>query len=211
MPGKRRDSHTIAVAERRAKVLAFRRAGASHRAIAVELGVDHSTISRDVKAIFQELAEEQHASAEEYRAMELERLDTLSLEASRILQAEHPLISGGKVLTRFTSDGKAFGLTDPGPKLQAIDRLLRISESRRKLLGLDAQPDAVMPGDMTIIVRWHDANRIIDVTPTDGATAPAPQVAESDSAALGALPMRVRWSEVGQVETSSDVEPEDRA
>jgi hypothetical protein len=148
MSGKRRDANTIAVTERRAKVLAFRRAGASHRAIAVELGVDHSTIVRDVHAIFRQLAEEQHASAEEYRAMELERLDTLSLEASRILQAVHPLISGGKVLTRFTNDGKAVGLTDDGPKLQAIDRLLRISESRRKLLGLDAPAQVQIGGSL---------------------------------------------------------------
>jgi len=149
MPGKRKDRHTIAVAERRAKVLSFRKAGASHRVIAGELGVDHSTIVRDVQAIFAELAAEQRASAEELRTMELARLDEWQLEASRILRATHPLVSGGKVLSGFTTDGKAFGLTDDGPKLQAIDRLLRISESRRKLLGLDAPPKVPLNPDGT--------------------------------------------------------------
>src|SRR6266511_4058422 len=47
-----------------------------------------------------------------------------------------------RVLSHFTVDGKAIGLTDDGPKLQAVDRLLRISESRRRLLGLGA-PQAI--------------------------------------------------------------------
>src|SRR4029078_1889290 len=65
----------------------------------------------------------------EYRAMELARLDTLALAAANVLSATHPYVSGGKVLK---------DVTDDGPRLAAIDRLLRISESRRKLLGLDA-------------------------------------------------------------------------
>jgi hypothetical protein len=199
-------------AERRVQALELRKAGASYRAIAAQLNISEKTAHQDVQRALRALAEIEHASAEEYRTMELLRLDALTLEASRILRATHPLISGGKVLSGFTVDGKAIGLTDDGPKLQAIDRLLRIAERRARLLGLDMQLDADLPADLAIILRWADGQNIIDVTPdNDRHASPTPQIAESDSAAPGALPMHLRWETMGEVETSSDVEPEDGA
>ncbi len=133
-----------AAADRRVRALELRKAGASYRAIGRELDISEAQAHRDVKAALAKLAELEQASAEEYRTMELLRLDGLALAASRILTSPHPLVSGGKVLSGFTGKGMAIGLTDDGPKLAAIDRLLRISESRRKLLGLDA-PAKVAP------------------------------------------------------------------
>jgi hypothetical protein len=138
-PGKKE-----AAAERRAKAFELRRAGLPYRGIARELGISEKTAHQDVQRVLAGLAEIERQSAEEYRALELDRLGELQVEATRILRQTHPLISGGKVLSGFTSDGKPFGLTDPAPKLAAIDRLLRISESRRKLLGLDA-PTQIAP------------------------------------------------------------------
>lgn len=142
--GKKTDQARITAAERRVKALDYRKAGASFRAIGEQLGVSVKTAHQDVQQALADLAELEQASAAEYRALELARLDDLAIAAARILQAEHPLVSGGKVLSRFTADGKAIGLTDNGPKLAAIDRLIRISESRRKLLGLDA-PAKISP------------------------------------------------------------------
>jgi hypothetical protein len=139
--GNDKGSHEDAAA-RRQQALDLRRAGVPYRAIGRQLNVSEAQAHRDVHAALARLAELELESANELRTMELLRLDALSLEASRILSATHPLVSGGKVLSRFTDDGKAIGLTDDGPKLAAIDRLLRISESRRRLLGLDA-PTAV--------------------------------------------------------------------
>jgi len=116
-------------AERRVKALELRKQGQSYRAIAAQLGINERTAHTDVQRALRALAALEQASAAEYRTMELERLDTLTVEAARVLSATHPLVSGGKVLR---------DVTDDGPKLAAIDRLLRISESRRKLLGLDA-------------------------------------------------------------------------
>src|SRR5690242_9065056 len=98
-PGMREEA-----ADRRVKAFALRRAGASYRAIGLELGVSGKTAYEDVKAVLTELAAQSLESAAEYRALELERLDALALEAARILAASHPLVSGGKVLSRFTSD-----------------------------------------------------------------------------------------------------------
>lgn len=127
--GKRTDQIEINAAERRQKALELRKQAQSYRAIAAELGISLGQAHDDVQTALAELAELEHASAAELRTMELERLDVLTVEAVRIMTTTHPYVSGGKVLK---------DVADDGPKLAAIDRLLRISESRRKLLGLDA-------------------------------------------------------------------------
>jgi len=139
--GNDKGSHEEA-SERRLQALELRKAGQGYRAIGAQLGISEAQAHRDVKAALVRLAELELESADELRTMELARLDTLQVAAMRVLLSTHPLVSGGKVLSRFTSDGEAIGLTDDGPRLAAIDRLLRISESRRKLLGLDA-PQAI--------------------------------------------------------------------
>src|SRR5262249_32791928 len=143
---------------------------------------------RDVQTVLAGIAEREQARADEHRALELARYDDWTLEATRILRATHPLVSGGKVLSGFTESGKPIGLTDDGPKLAAIDRLLRISESRRKLLGLDMQPGTLLPGNVEIILRWHgDSNRIIDVTPDGDHAAAFASLTDGRGDASGAV------------------------
>jgi len=193
--GKKTDQQRIDAAERRQQALELRKAGASYRAIGAQLNISEKTAHQDVQRALDYLADLELASAAELRTMELLRLDKLTLEASRILAATHPLISGGKVLSRYTNDGKAIGLTDDGPKLQAIDRLLRISESRRKLLGLDAQPDTLILGDVEITIRWPNDRTTIDVTPTTddppAAALPGPAAGSEEQSTL---PDRVSWT-----------------
>lgn len=142
--GKKTDQVRIGAADRRQRALELRKAGASYRAIGATLGVSEAQAHRDVQDALARLAELELTSAAELRALEMARLDDLALTAARILAATHPLVSGGKVLSGFTSEGKPIGLTDDGPKLAAIRELRLISESRRKLLGLDA-PAKVAP------------------------------------------------------------------
>ncbi len=172
-----------AAAERHVRAFELRKQGYTYREIGAVLGVAWKTAFEDVRRVLAELAAQRLASAAEYVDMELERLDTLTEEATRILLATHPLISGGEVLSGFTPDGVAIGLTDAGPKLAAIRELRAISESRRKLLGLDAQhpiiveqPNALTESDrLERVVRLLDAAReraaghtVIDVTPEPG-------------------------------------------
>lgn len=199
-------------AERRVQALDLRKAGHSYRAIGVALDISEAQAHRDVKAALTRLAQLELAAADELRAMELARLDDLQVEATRILLTTHPLVSGGKVLSGFTDEGTAIGLTDDGPKLAAIDRLLKIAERRARLLGLDLQPGATLPGDVEIILRWHDANRtVIDVTPTDHHPAAALPGPAADRDEPGAVSYRVRWETLGQEPASGDAESEDRA
>lgn len=73
--------------------------------------------------------------AEELRRLELMKLDQLAVAAWAVLEARHYLVSQGRLIR--IEDG-ASPLEDDGPVLNAIDRLLKISERRSKLLGLDA-------------------------------------------------------------------------
>ncbi len=109
--GKRSDSKRIAAAERRIQALELRKAGASYRRIGEALGVAAVTAHNDVHRALADLIAAQNSSAKEYQALELERLDAMLLAVWTDASHGH---------------------------LGAVDRVLRISERRAKLLGLDA-------------------------------------------------------------------------
>jgi hypothetical protein len=68
--------------------------------------------------------------------LELERLDELIRQTIKILGARHYAFSAATGRIATMPDGSL--MQDYGPKLQAIQVLKGLSESRRKLLGLDA-------------------------------------------------------------------------
>lgn len=102
---------TEQAAARRITALELRKAGGSYRAIGAQLGISECQAHADVKRALQALNEKQNLLAEEYRALELERLDMVALALA-------PRVKRGD--------------------LGAIDRWLKVTEARRKLLGLDA-------------------------------------------------------------------------
>jgi hypothetical protein len=107
----------IAAAERARQALELRKAGAQYADIATTLG--YADASGAYRAVSRALAKLTAEPAAELRELELLRLD-------RMLQAIWEQVIRG-------SHG-------------AVDRALRISESRRKLLGLDA-PQKIAPTD----------------------------------------------------------------
>jgi len=86
---------------------------------------------------------------EEHRKLENERLDVMHSEAMRILKAFHPYVSSGAVVRDVVDDEngnpvvdengnfKTIRLQNSDPVLKAIDRLIKISERRARLWGLD--------------------------------------------------------------------------
>lgn len=104
----------IVIQERRAQALELRRAGASLRKIGGLLGVSAKQIQRDLQATLEGMNEENSQTAAFNRALELERLDAMLLSLK-------PLLEPGE---------------DKHPHMHAIDRALKISEQRSKLLGL---------------------------------------------------------------------------
>jgi len=149
-------------AERDAEAARLRARGQSYRAIGEALGISqgsaHDAVQRALRATVAE-------AAADARALELERLDALYEAAMAVLEREHVTVSNGKVI-RLNGEP----LPDDAPVLAAIDRLLRVSESRRKLLGLDA------PARLKAEVSADRTARILDLAaqlsgddPTGGA------------------------------------------
>lgn len=95
------------------EILRLRCAGLSLRAIASRVGLSHQGVS---DRITQALAELVTPAAEEYRQLEAARLLDLTSRAYEVLDEAET----GEL------------------KLRAVDRLTKLSESRRKLWGLDA-------------------------------------------------------------------------
>lgn len=131
--GRGRFTRSPTTAQRDAKAVAMRAAGATYDQIAQALGFSSRSVAR--RAVERALVETCREPADALRTLELERLDTMSRRAWVILQGPYPLVSAGRVVTD-PATGKP--LDDYRPVLAAIDTLLRISERRAKLLGLDA-------------------------------------------------------------------------
>lgn len=150
--GDGRFARSAETALRDAQAAELRAKGWTYRRIGEELGLSpsnaHEAVQRAMDAIPQE-------AGEAARRLELERLDQMFVDAQAVLKREHVHVSMGKVIrTRVLDDDgnpivldyddkgapiyKEQPLVDDGPVLHAIDRLLKISERRAKLLGLDA-------------------------------------------------------------------------
>ena len=88
-------------------------------------------------------------AADEYRAVMDAQLDHMYREVTRVLETTHYKVNNGTVVY-FNDDecqcqswergscSHAKPLLDDSPVLAAVDRLVKIQESRRKLYGLDA-------------------------------------------------------------------------
>ncbi|WP_405960801.1 hypothetical protein OG235_27950 [Streptomyces sp. NBC_00024] len=80
---------------------------------------------------------------------ESEELDDLYAMALEVIDANHVVVSHGKIITTRDPDtGEEKPLKDSGPKLQAIQTALRIRESYRKLHGLDAEQKVSVAGSV---------------------------------------------------------------
>jgi hypothetical protein len=114
---------------RRARVVQLRLGGASFEEIGRALRVTdtraHQLWTDALKRTVKEPADAQ-------RALELQRLDALQVHLTRVLARRHVTVSGGKIIT---DDDQP--LLDDGPTIAAAQALVRVSESRRRLLGLD--------------------------------------------------------------------------
>lgn len=89
---------------------------------------------------------------DEIRQKELERLEHYSAEALAVLQREQPMfdVNGAP---RIGPDGEPLSQRIDATSLQAIDRLVKVSESRRKLLGLDAATKSEVSSQVAFTVQ----------------------------------------------------------
>lgn len=130
MPEAHQDRTRRQAAERRAEILRLRIAGHSNSQIAHQLGISDGRASQLYHEALDRTVTEPAAEA---RKLELERLDDLITHARAVLERTHYVVQGGEVILH-----NGVELVDDGPTLAALDRLIKLSETRRRLLGLDA-------------------------------------------------------------------------
>jgi hypothetical protein len=133
--GKGRFDRNPDVAARRAEAARLRARSYTYREIAAALDIPVSVAHEDVQEAMREVLAE---PAEAARKLELEKLDAAERRVREVLERRHLTVSHGRVITQ---DGEP--VEDDGPAMQAATTLVRISESRRKLLGLDAPAQVV--------------------------------------------------------------------
>jgi hypothetical protein len=127
------------VAERRTRCIELRAEGKSWQQIADELGYkSRGAACQDARRALEDRLKREDVAVDGLRTIELEQLDALQRKAWEVLERPHLTVSNGKVVrVRNESTGQEITLRDDGPTLAAIDRLLRISERRARLLGMD--------------------------------------------------------------------------
>jgi hypothetical protein len=130
MPANR--APRVDAAQRDARALELRAAGATYRQIAERLGCSLDTAW---KAVDRGLVRTRQEPADKLRRLERERLDAWQVTAERIARTRHVLIQAGKPVID-PSTGRPYA--DNGPVLAALGMLVRIAERRARLEGLDA-------------------------------------------------------------------------
>lgn len=135
--------HTIETARRDAHCAELRAQGLSYRKIAERFDLAVSTV---YEAVQRAIAAVPIEAVNELRAIECQRLDAIIAKAWDIVAADHPFISFGKVI--MVADEV---VQDAAPVISALNLIRTTSESKRRLLGLDA------PSRQTITVITEDA------------------------------------------------------
>lgn len=138
--GKGRYIRTPQHAARDARAAELRAEGWKLQEIADELGYSDRSSAR--QAIQRALREIVQGPAQALIQQEAARLDSLYEEALDILHRDHVMVSHGHIV----KDDDGNPLPDTGPKLAAIDRLVKVRESYRRLFGLDARQKVDVSG-----------------------------------------------------------------
>lgn len=112
--------------ERRWEALEHRKRGTSYRDIAKLMGCSLGAAHNYVTDALEELKAKVHESAEQLREIEIQKLDRLEELMKESLEQEEDPVARGKVA--------------------AV--IVKITESRRKLLGLDAPQKVEMSGNL---------------------------------------------------------------
>jgi hypothetical protein len=152
-PGNGQYIRTPDSARRDAEAADLKAQGWTYLRIAEHLGYAHKDSARD--ACKRALREIVKGPAEKLLAVHMERLETLYEAAVEVLEADHVVVSHGKVIT----DDTGTPLRDSAPKLAAIREARASLESFRKLVGLDQPTQVAVSGN----VRYE----VVGVDPED--------------------------------------------
>jgi hypothetical protein len=145
--GKGRYIRTPETARRDAQAAELRAKGRTYQQIADELGYgDKRTAYEAVERALKDVVREPGTAVLYFELerldAELERLDDLEVSARKVLTNRHIMVNNGRVILHPDTEQP---MEDDGPVLQAIDRLIKIEDARRrngerraKLTGIEA-------------------------------------------------------------------------
>lgn len=141
-PKLTRQQREALMAERRAEMWRMRVDGWSQQQIADHYGVTQSAVSLQLSKAYKERPA---AAIDEYRTIELDKLDQAERAVLAVLRRRHVTVSQGRVVTLTDPDtGEPAPLLDDGPVLNAVDRLVALSRQRARLLGLEAPTRSIV-------------------------------------------------------------------
>lgn len=129
--GSGRFIRTLGNADRDAEACRMKTAGFTYQQISDELGYGGKGHAHD--GVQRALLETMQEPADELRSLELARAEEIYVMAREIALKDHYAHSNGRVV--HLNDEP---LIDDGPKLAAMDRMLKALERRAKYKGLDA-------------------------------------------------------------------------
>lgn len=151
--------------------------GWTQQRIGEEFGLNQSHVSKIIAAVRESIPEEQRRPLV---ATEIARLDRALAEAFAILNDTHYQVTqSGKVahdIVEYVTDDdgnvvldghgnprarEVRKLEDPTPRLQAIDRILKIGAERRKMLGLDAPTKQQITGGLKYEIVGVDPSGLV--------------------------------------------------
>lgn len=144
----------LTASERDAKMWQLRIQGCTQREIAEQTGVTQGTVSQTLRAM---LARREMHGGDMLRAWEVDKLDKLERELWEIYNRRHVTVAPGG---RVAQDRDGNDILDDGPKLQAIDRLLKVAERRAKLLGIDSPQQVVAASTVRYEIVGVDMNAL---------------------------------------------------
>lgn len=150
----------VEIAERRRQVAALYLAGKVQTEIAVELGVDQATISRDLKALQKQWAEQAVRDLDEAKAEQLAKIDRLEQEYwDAWQQSRGEQTATSKKLVRDGEKEKAEASTriavQPGDP-RFLGGVQWCIEQRCKILGVNAPIEQKNSGEITLRVKYDE-------------------------------------------------------
>lgn len=109
--------------------------GHSQQQIADHYGISQSAVSQQLSRAYKERPA---TAIDEYRAVELDKLDREERAVLGVMTRRHVTVSNGKIVMVKNEDGFEEPLLDAAPVLAAVTVLVKIARHRADLVGLKA-------------------------------------------------------------------------
>jgi hypothetical protein len=140
------------------ELLALRKGGKSLSVIAKHFGVSRMTICRQLFHVLRRLVVLHEQQARQWIALEAERLDEVWDKVYTLLTAQRPLVVNGEPVI----ENGAPVMVDPDPEdlRQTAAVLMKISQRRAKMLGLDAPKHVMLEHSKKDETKRYDLSKL---------------------------------------------------